>query len=71
MNPEVGPKILPQDDAHIHPPKGVGLHQNFPRAEHGGYSTRPFRIAASNDHASQARRRVCVAEKHHVHAVRS
>ena len=71
MNAEAGTKILPEDDAHIHPAQGVGLHRDFPRPKHGCYSTRPLRVAASNDHLCQTRRRVCVAEKHHVHAMRS
>ena len=55
MNSEAGPKILTEDDAHIHPPKGVCLHQDFAGPEHSSYGTRPLRITAPNDYSSQAR----------------
>ena len=69
MNSEAGPKILTEDDAHIHPPKGVGLHPNLPGPEHSSYGTCPLRITAPNDHSSQARRRISVAKKDDIDAV--
>jgi hypothetical protein len=69
MNAEAWPKIISQDDAHIHPAKGVGLHQNLPRPEHSSYSASPIGVTAPNDHSGQARRRVSVAEKDNIDAV--
>ncbi len=69
MNAEPRLKILSQDDAHIDPAKGVGLHQNFPGPEHSSYGASPLRVTAPNDHSGQARRRVSVAEKDNIDAV--
>jgi len=69
MNCEAGPKILTEDDAYVDPAKSIGLHENLPGPEHSSYGTRPLRITAPNDHSSQARRRVGVAEKDHIDAV--
>jgi hypothetical protein len=69
MNAEAGPKILTEDDAHVHPAKGVGLHQNFPGPEHSSYRASPLRVTPPNDHSGLARRRVSVAEKDNIDAV--
>ena len=69
MNAEAWPKIFTEDDAHIHPPKGVGLDQNLPCPKDSGHSASPLRVTSPHDHLSQARRRIGVAEKDDIHAV--
>ena len=69
MNAEARPKIFSQDDAHIDPAKGVGLHQNLPSPEHSSYGASPLGVTASNDHSRETRRRVSVAEKDNIDAV--
>jgi len=69
MNAEARPKIFTEDDAHVHPPKGVGLDQNLACPKHSGHSASPLRVTSPNDHSSQAGRRIGVAEKDDIHAV--
>ena len=69
MNVEPRPKIFTENDAHIDPPQGIGLDQNFPCPKHSGHGASPLRVTPANDHASQAGRRIGVAEKDDIHAV--
>jgi hypothetical protein len=69
MNAEARPKIFSQDDAHIYPSEGVGLHLNLPSPEHSSYGASPLGVTASNDHSRDTRRRVSVAEKDNIDAM--
>jgi hypothetical protein len=69
MNAEPRPKIFTEDDAHIDPPQGVGLDQNFACPKHSGHSASPLRVTPANDYASHAGCRIGVAEKDDIDAV--
>ncbi len=69
MNTEAGPKVLSQDDAHIHAPKRVGLDQNLSGPKHRGHRARPVGITPPDDDSSEACGRIRVAEKNDIDAV--
>ena len=66
MNRQPGPKVIAEDDAHVHPAEGIGLDHHLPRAECLGHVTGLIWISPPHDDPGRIRHRIRVAQKHHV-----
>jgi hypothetical protein len=59
-------KVVTQDDAHIYPPKGVGLHQHSTDAKSGRYVAGAGRVPPASHDQRGVDQRISVPEKNHV-----
>lgn len=69
MNRQPGPKVIAEDDAHVHPAEGIGLDHHLPRAECLGHVARLIRISPPHDDPGGICHRIRVTQKHHVQSL--
>jgi hypothetical protein len=69
MNRQPGPKVVAEDDAHVHSAEGIGLDHHLPRAECLGYVARLIGVSPPHDDPGGIRHRIRVAQKHHVQSL--